>query len=218
MFWEEPPDRPPGQHPPGIVIGEVGGDASPVDRLGHEPAGIAVIDGGARIGACLLDRFAEAVPYIGGDEASRIGVAHKPVPRIEPVIDLGIALIGFADEPVQRIIGEGIEIAPRIGDGLEIVHLVIAEGRGLRGSTDRSEKPPQFVECLGLAQRDRVPLGDARFLDRIERRLGRPARPQKRGPKPKDDGENRSVRREKGELMSCHRNIRSRRGPPSAGR
>jgi putative transposase len=50
-------------------------------------------------------------------------------------------------------------------------------------------------DALRQAETTGRPLGDARFLDRIERRLGRPVRPQKRGPKPKDDGNGQSARR-----------------------
>ena len=41
------------------------------------------------------------------------------------VVDLGIALVGLADEPVQGIIAERVEMAPRIGDGLQAIDLVI---------------------------------------------------------------------------------------------
>jgi putative transposase len=55
--------------------------------------------------------------------------------------------------------------------------------------------PEELFEALRRAELTGRPLGSPAFLIRLEKRLGRPLRPQKRGPKPKKDAGGRTAKR-----------------------
>jgi len=50
------------------------------------------------------------------------------------------------------------------------------------------QSPDTLASDLHQHMRNGLPLGDDAFVDRLEQQLKRPLRPQKRGPKPREDG------------------------------
>ena len=63
-------------------------------------------------------------------------------------------LVGLADQAVEAVVGVGIDARARVGDGLQVVVLLVAKGRRLAGGADVAQQAAEFVERLRLLERD----------------------------------------------------------------
>ena len=132
----------PGEEAPGIVVSQIGDDAARVGDLRHLAELAVFVNRRAGVRGGALDHFVEAVAHIIGVERARIAVFRDLILAVEREIDLRALLVGLADQPAQGVERPLIDVGARIGDGDEVVGLVVGRGPGLARRADEGQKPP----------------------------------------------------------------------------
>ena len=62
-------------------------------------------------------------------------------------------LVLLADQPVETVESVSVDSRTRVGDGLEVIVLFVAESGGLAAGAEMLEQPAEFVESLRLVER-----------------------------------------------------------------